>query len=159
MVSPGLSFDWSFNVSVGRSRRGPTLASMEESEHPWGQEQTPFDALGGEDRINSIVDRFYDLIDADAPTLRAMLPADDSVSRRKLFMYLVEWTGGPELYTPERGHPMMKRRHLPFSIGSDEVETWLGCMARSLDDNEVDGQIRSFLDEKLTALAWHMRNR
>jgi hemoglobin len=73
-------------------------------------------------------------------------------------MYLVEWTGGPELYSPERGHPMMRKRHLPFSIGHDEVETWLACMARSLDDNEVDGHVRAFLDEKLTALARHMQN-
>jgi hemoglobin len=131
---------------------------MEQPEHPWGDEATPFDTLGGEERIRSIVDRLYDLIDADAPTLRAMLPADDSVSRQKLFMYLVEWTGGPELYSPERGHPMMRRRHLPFPIGQDEVETWLACMGRALDDTDITGQIRTFLDEKLTALAWHMRN-
>jgi hemoglobin len=131
---------------------------MEQTEQPWGDEPTPFDALGGEVRIRSIVERFYDVIDADAPTLRAMLPSDDSVSRQKLFMYLVEWTGGPELYTPERGHPMMRQRHLPFAIGYDEVETWLACMARSLDDNDVEGPVRRFLDEKITALARHMQN-
>lgn len=131
---------------------------MEQSEHPWGNETTPFDALGGEARIEAIVERFYDLIEADAPTLRSMLPADDSVSRQKLFKYLVEWTGGPELYTPERGHPMLRKRHLPFSIGHDEADTWLTCMARSLDDNDVKGKVRSFLDEKLTVLAGHMRN-
>ena len=131
---------------------------MQQPEQPWGPEATPFDALGGAGRIRSIVDRFYDLIDADAPTLRAMLPANDSVSRDKLFAYLVEWTGGPELYTPERGHPMMRRRHLPFSIGADEVEAWLSCMGRALDDNDVEGPVRAFLDEKLAALAQHMQN-
>jgi hemoglobin len=131
---------------------------MERSEHPWGDEPTPFDALGGEPRIRSIVERFYDLIDADAPTLRAMLPVDDSVSRQKLSAYLIEWTGGPEVYTAERGHPMLRRRHLPFAIGHDEVETWLSCLGQALDDNEVAGQVREFLDEKLTALAWHMQN-
>jgi hemoglobin len=148
-------------VLAQRSQRGPlssTLPVMLTPEHPWGQEATPFDALGGEARIRSIVDRFYDLIDADAPTLRAMLPANDSVSRDKLFAYLVEWTGGPESYTAERGHPMMRRRHLPFAIGSEEVETWLANMGHALDDNGVDGQVRSFLDEKLTTLAWHMKN-
>lgn len=131
---------------------------MQKPQQPWGPDATPFDALGGADRIRRIVDRFYDLIDEDAPTLRAMLPTNDSVSRDKLFAYLVEWTGGPELYTPERGHPMMRKRHLPFSIGADEVETWLSCMGRALDDNDVDGSVRTFLDEKLTALAWHMQN-
>ena len=131
---------------------------MQQPEHTWGDEPTPYDALGGEAKIRSVVERFYDLIDADAPTLRAMLPKDDSVSRQKLFMYLVEWTGGPELYTPERGHPMMRKRHLPFAIGHDEVETWLACMGQSLDENLVEGPVRAFLDEKITALAWHMRN-
>ena len=127
--------------------------------HPWGEADTPFDALGGEVAIRAIVDRFYDIIDADAPTLRALLPANDSVSRDKLYAYLVEWTGGPALYTPERGHPRMRMRHLPFPIGEDEVTQWLDCMARALDDNDVTGDVRTFLDERLTALAHHMRNR
>jgi hemoglobin len=124
----------------------------------WGPYPTPFDALGGEVRIRSIVDRFYDNIDADAPVLRAMLPKNDAVSRDKLYAYLVEWTGGPELYTPERGHPRMRMRHAPFSIGPDEVETWLRCFALSLDDNDVDGEIRAFLDTQITALAHRMQN-
>ena len=73
--------------------------------NPWGPEPTPYEALGGEDRIRSIVDDFYDEIDREAPTLRAMLPRDDTVSRDKLHAYLVEWTGGPARYTPTRGHP------------------------------------------------------
>ena len=132
---------------------------MEQSEHQWGIEPTPFDALGGEARIRSIVERFYDLIESDAPVLRAMLPADDSVVRKKLSLYLTEWSGGPEVYTADRGHPMLRRRHLPFAIGKEEVETWLACMGRALDDNGVDGQVRDFLDEKIAALAWHMMNK
>jgi len=131
---------------------------MTDTENPWGAFATPFDALGGEAKIRSIVDRFYDLVDADAPVLRAMLPRDDSVSREKLSAYLVEWTGGPELYTPERGHPRMRMRHAPFEIGPDEVETWLRCFAQSLDDNQVEGEIRDFLDTRITALAHHMQN-
>ena len=126
--------------------------------HPWGPEPTPYEALGGDDRIRAIVDDFYDEIDRESPTLRAMLPRDDSVSRDKLHAYLVEWTGGPALYTPTRGHPRMRMRHLPFAIGADEVEQWLGCMATALDRNEVDGDVRDFLDDRITALAHHMQN-
>jgi hemoglobin len=129
-----------------------------EAANGWGPFDTPFDALGGEEKVRSIVDRFYDIVDADAPTLRAMLPKDDSVSRNKLFAYLVEWTGGPELYSTERGHPRMRMRHAPFSIGPDEVATWLRCFAQSLDENAVDGEIRAFLDDRISALAHHMQN-
>ncbi|MGI9666145.1 MAG: group II truncated hemoglobin [Acidimicrobiia bacterium] len=131
---------------------------MTTTTNPWGDAPTPFEAMGGEPVIRAVVDRFYDLIDADAPTLRAMLPADDSVSRDKLYAYLVEWTGGPALYSPERGHPRMRMRHAPFAIGEQEVIQWLACMEQSLDDNDVTGDVRAFLDEKLDALAHHMRN-
>lgn len=127
-------------------------------EHPWGDAPTPYEALGGDGVIRSIVDRFYDIVDADAPVLRGMLPKDDSVSRDKLSAYLVEWTGGPAVYTPTRGHPRMRMRHLPFAIGEAEVTIWLACMARALDDNNVRGQVRAFLDNRLTNLAHHMRN-
>lgn len=126
--------------------------------HPWGQAGTPFEALGGEERIRAIVDRFYDIIDADAPTVRAMLPRDDSQSRDRLYAYLVEWSGGPALYTPERGHPRMRMRHLPFPIGGTEVDDWLRCFNRSLDENDVDGPVREFLDERIGNLALHMQN-
>lgn len=131
---------------------------MPATAHAWGDASSPFEALGGEQPIRSIVERFYDIIDADAPVLRAMLPANDSVSREKLYAYLVEWTGGPALYSPTRGHPRMRMRHLPFAIGETEVATWLDCMGRALDENEVEGPVRSFLDDRITALAHHMRN-
>jgi len=132
---------------------------MEAEANPWGPFETPFDAVGGQEKIRSIVDRFYDIVDDDAPVLREMLPRDDSVSRDKLFAYLVEWTGGPALYTPDHGHPRMRMRHQPFSIGPEEVETWLRCFSQSLDDNSVVGPIRGFLDDRVTALAHHMQNR
>ena len=132
---------------------------MTKTVHPWGPFDTPYIALGGEERIRSIVEDLYDTIDRDAPVLRAMLPANDSVSRQKLFEYLVEWTGGEDLYSSNRGHPRLRMRHMPFAIGEDEISTWLACMSESLDANGVAGDIRSFLDDRLRALAHHMRNR
>ena len=131
---------------------------MTETTHAWGDAATPFDAIGGEAKIRAIVHTFYDRIDSDAPVLRAMLPKDDSTSRRKLADYLVEWTGGPALYTPERGHPRMRMRHMPFVIGESEVKAWLACMKYALDTLEVNGSVRAFLDERITALAHHMQN-
>lgn len=124
----------------------------------WGDAATPFEALGGEEVIRSVVEDFYDAVDAEAPTLRAMLPKDDSGSRRKLGDYLIEWTGGPALYTPARGHPRMRMRHMPFTITESDAVDWLACMASSLDANGVSGPVRSFLDGRLTALALHMVN-
>jgi len=131
---------------------------MSKSAHPWGDESSPFEALGGEAVIRSIVEDFYDIIDAEAPVLRAMLPKDDSTSRRKLGDYIVEWTGGPELYTPERGHPRMKMRHMPFVIAESDARQWLACMTKALDVNDVNGDVRAFLDQRIEQLAWHLVN-
>lgn len=134
-------------------------SAMTSGRHAWGDADTPFDALGGEAAVRAVVERFYDIIDVEVPTLRSMLPTDDRVSRDKLFAYLVEWTGGPALYTPKRGHPRLRMRHMPFAIGEEEVGLWLAAMTRSLDDNHVAGDVRDFLDDRFSALAHHMRNR
>ena len=55
--------------------------------HPWGDAATPYEELGGEAVVRKLVDRFYDRIRDDSPSLRAMHPADDSNSRRNLFEY------------------------------------------------------------------------
>ncbi len=131
---------------------------MTQTAKAWGDFDTPFDALGGESTIRSIVERFYDIVDAEAPNVRALLPKDDSLTRDKLFEYLVEWTGGPALYSSTRGHPRMRMRHMPFAIGASEVESWLECFNKSLDENSVKGPVRVFFEEKITALAHSMQN-
>ncbi|KAA3635277.1 MAG: hypothetical protein DWP92_11300, partial [Armatimonadetes bacterium] len=77
---------------------------------------------------------------------------------RKLGDYLIEWTGGPALYTPERGHPRMRMRHEPFVITETDAATWLACMAKALDRQNVKGEVRSFLDDRIHALAFHLVN-
>jgi hemoglobin len=140
---------------------GSTLTYVSDSvetQHAWGSAATPFEALGGETVIRGVVEDFYDLVNAEAPVLRAMLPKDDSTSRRKLGDYLIEWTGGPALYTPVRGHPRMRMRHMPFVITETDAVDWFRCMGMALDGRGISGPVRSFLDERLRALALHMVN-
>ena len=108
--------------------------------------------------MRALADRFYDVIDDGSPTLRAMLPADLSVSKQKFYEYLSGWLGGPQLYVEKRGHPRLRMRHMPFPIGIAEVHEWLRCMGIALDGEDVSGQLRGFLDEQFSAVAHHMRN-
>lgn len=126
---------------------------------PWGDAVTPYAAIGGDTRVSELSQRFYDRVDASAPTLRRMLPADDSVSRTKLYEFLSGWMGGPPLYMEKRGHPRLRMRHLPFSIGAAEVDEWLRCMGEALDEMEIDGRLRSYLDAEFHRSAHWMRNR
>lgn len=119
-----------------------------------------FELLGGTDGIRTLVDRFYDIMDAEpeAAGIRALHPPDLASSREKLFLFLTGWTGGPPLYIEKHGHPMLRARHLPFPIGQAERDAWVWCMDRALDDHEMPGELRSFLRQRFRAVADHMRN-
>ncbi len=126
--------------------------------HPWGDADTPYAELGGESVLMTLVDRFYDRIDAEAPELRAMHPADDSNSRRNLFEFLSGWMGGPGLYIERKGHPQLRMRHLPFTIGVPEAAEWMRCMRGAIDDVGVAEPLRTYLDTRLEQTAQHVRN-
>jgi hemoglobin len=57
---------------------------------------TPYEAIGGIDKVDELVDRFYDLmaLDPNFAELRAMHPQDLSSSREKLKFFLTGWMGG-----------------------------------------------------------------
>lgn len=120
----------------------------------------PYDSLGGEVGIRRLVDRFYDLMDIapEAVNVRALHATSLKASREKLYKYLTGWTGGPPLYEQEYGHPRLRMRHFPFAIGARERDEWLWCMDTALDEHEAPPELKTFLREKLHALADHMRN-
>lgn len=137
-----------------RTTPGPPPATA----HPWGDAVTPYEELGGADRLRTLVNHFYDRVDADSPRLREMHPQDDRNSRRNLFEYLSGWMGGPNLYTERKGHPRLRMRHLPFAIGTVEAAEWMSCMRSALDDAAVGEPLRGFLEARFTELTAHMRN-
>lgn len=123
--------------------------------------QTPFEQLGGDAGVRKIVDRFYDLMDTapEAATIRRLHAQSLKASREKLHLFLTGWTGGPPAYVERFGHPRLRMRHFPFSIGARERDEWLWCMDRALEEHEMPGELRQDLRTKLHALADHMRNR
>lgn len=122
--------------------------------------QTPYELLGGEAGIRSLVDRFYDLMDSspEAAHVRALHAKSLKASREKLFLFLSGWTGGPQLYVERFGHPRLRMRHFPFAIGTRERDEWLWCMDRALAEHEMPENLRTHLRERFHALADHMRN-
>ena len=121
----------------------------------------PYDLLGGEAAVRKLVDRFYDLMD-EVPeffVVRKLHPADLTGSREKLFMFLSGWLGGPQLYVQKHGHPMLRARHLPFSIGTAERDGWIACMKQAMEDCRIDEGMRAWLLQSLFGTADWMRNR
>lgn len=127
----------------------------------FGPDRTPFDAIGGEHGVRALVDRFYDHMDAnpDYRAIRDLHPDDLADSREKLRLFLVGWLGGPPLYVERFGHPRLRMRHAPFPIGDQERDQWLACMADAMNEQGIDGELRTFLDQRFAHVADFMRNR
>lgn len=122
--------------------------------------ETIFDAVGGLDGVRALVDRFYDLMDAEGEYagIRALHPPTLDGSREKLFLFLTGWMGGPPLYIQKYGHPRLRARHLPFPIGVSERDQWLSCMQRAMVESTVPAKTQAFLYERLSQVADFMRN-
>ena len=118
-----------------------------------------YDLIGGDSAVRLLVDRFYDLMDEkeEVQTIRQQHAKSLKVSREKLYLFLSGWLGGPDLYIQKYGHPMLRRRHLPFTISETHRDQWLLCMNQTLDE-QVDEPVRQQLKDSFFKVADHMRN-
>jgi hemoglobin len=122
---------------------------------------TPYTMIGGEAALRRLVRRFYELMDTlpEAYGIRKLHQPTWTVPKRSYSCTLTGWLGGPQLYVEKYGHPMLRARHLPFPIASDEAEQWMLCMRQAMAEVIEDEALRSSLDKALGNLALHMRNR
>lgn len=116
----------------------------------------PYDEIGAE-KLSQLVDIFYSYV-AKHPKLTPIFPEDLTETARKQKQFLTQYLGGPNLYTEEHGHPMMKMRHNKFSITPERAEAWLACMRIAMDEVGLDGKIRHDLYRRLVLTANHMVN-
>jgi len=123
-------------------------------------QETHFQRIGGEENVRALVERFYDLMDTlpEAYAIRKLHPENLQDSRDKLFKFLTGWMGGPQYYIEQYGHPMLRRRHLPFPIGDVERDQWMLCMNLALQEVVADEDLRQALSLAFDKVANHMRN-
>jgi hemoglobin len=122
---------------------------------------TPYETMGGDAKVRALVDRFYDLMDLEpayTELRQAHGPSLDD-ARDKLYWFLSGWLGGPNHYTERFGHPRLRARHLPFSIGIKERDQWLACMFQSMKEVEVDPVLAERLEQSFFQTADWMRNK
>jgi len=122
--------------------------------------QSFYQQIGGEQPLRELVNRFYAIM-AELPaadSIRAMHPDDLGGSADKLFKFLSGWSGGPDLYIEEFGHPRLRRRHLPIRIGNSERDQWMHCMDLAMQQCGLSEQLRHDLYQALYNTADFMRN-
>jgi len=122
---------------------------------------TTYEKIGGDPVVAKLCAQFYELMDTvpQFAELRAMHPADLKNSSEKLYMFLSGWMGGPDLFVEKFGHPRLRGRHMPFSIGLQERDQWVACMVLAMEDVGIDEAVRAKLLENFFHTADFMRNK
>jgi hemoglobin len=124
----------------------------------------PFDRLGGEAAVRSLVEHFYDAMTELEPALALLHPCDADgrvtrSSRDRFALFFMGWLGGPQDYIAQHGHPRLRMRHASVPVDGAMASAWMRCMRIAFDRSGVDGDVRAFLEEKLADLAQFLRNR
>lgn len=123
-----------------------------------GTPENFYDAVGGEDTFRRIVHRFYVEVAAD-DVLRPLYPEQDlGPAEDRLRLFLMQYWGGPHTYSEQRGHPRLRMRHVPFSIGPIERDAWLRCMKVAVDEAGLDEEHRARLWQYLEMAANSLMN-
>jgi hemoglobin len=134
---------------------------------PLGPGNTPFDVIG-HDAAVALAHRFYDHMDEHEPALVAVHRNEGAnegkrkVSpevRERFAMFLVEWLGGPQIYSSAHGHPRLRMRHAHVPIGVELRDAWLRCMNAALEHPSIHDDVRVFLARRFAEVADFLRNR
>lgn len=122
------------------------------------EEVSVYELAGGDEPFALLVDAFYRGVEQD-PLLRPMYPEDLEPGKEHLFLFLTQFFGGPPRYQSQRGHPRLRMRHFPFSIGLAERDAWLKHMRAAVAEVGFEGPVREALLEYFERAAHFLMNR
>jgi hemoglobin len=120
--------------------------------------QTLYEWIGGAETVRRLVEAFYPKVQAN-PVIGPLFPEDITPVMEKQYMFLTQFFGGPQLYTNEYGHPMMRARHLHVPITKEGADAWLGCMKEALAEIGLEPEKQLVVLERLKGPAYHFVNR
>ena len=133
--------------------------------HDWqpGPDNPPYLALGGEAGVRQLAEAFYDAMGEHEPALARLHTLDaegrvDRDSRDRFALFLIGWLGGPQDYMARHGHPRLRMRHAHFLVDEAMRDAWLRSMKVALDAQNVQGELRRFLDQRFAQVADFLRN-
>lgn len=125
----------------------------------------PYEALGGEEGVKSLVKEFYEIMNTDPKAINCknthplneagMIPEE---IQEKLIFFLSGFSGGPQLFMEKIGPPKMRMRHGHVKIGTREREEWLYCMRKALKKKKLTKKEYDLIFNSFIALAHRIQN-
>jgi hemoglobin len=139
------------------------VADSEEVQKSLSPEVTPYELLGGSEPVLALAKTFYDVMERDEPELTALHRLADHGGvhdeiRRRFGLFLVGWLGGPQDYVAQHGHPRLRMRHGRVPVDERMRDAWLRSMRSALDAQNVQGELRAYLDRRFAEVADFLRN-
>ncbi len=115
-----------------------------------------YDQLGGDAVFTPLLADFYARISSSG--IVHLFPSDFAETARKQAAFQRMFWGGPDDYTPWRGPPRLRARHLPFVIGHAEAAVWMECMHAAVAESGMPAELRSPFLERMAQIATAMIN-
>lgn len=112
----------------------------------------------GEEKIKKLIHDFYIELRNDK-VLAPMYKGDFDAAEERLFLFMIQYLGGPTTYNEKRGHPKLRQRHMVFPVTDKAKENWLKNMKIALDKSKIDKPEREFLWNYFKQTAEFLKNR
>ncbi len=112
----------------------------------------------GKDGFAQLTHSFYQKVKGD-DLIGPMYPVNDwEGAEERLRDFFCFRFGAQTRYVEKRGHPRLRARHMPFSIGIAERDRWIKLMGQALDETVEDLEAREALRSFFSEVADFVRN-
>jgi len=112
----------------------------------------------GDENLKKLIHDFYSGVKRD-PILQPMYKNDFEAAEERLYLFVIQYLGGPDLYNQKRGHPRLKMRHVLFPINEEVKQHWLKNMKNALDQSLIEKNDKEYLWNYFTQTADFLKNR
>jgi hemoglobin len=116
-----------------------------------------YDRIGAE-KLRKLIHDFYLGIRNDE-VLRPMYKDSLEAAEERLFLFMVQYLGGPDDYNKLRGHPRLRMRHIQFPVNEKAKEHWLKNMKQALNISDIGENEQDFLWNYFSQTAEFLKNR
>ncbi len=112
----------------------------------------------GNKNLKKLIHDFYVEI-ANDTLLKPMYKDGLDAAEERLYLFMVQYLGGPRYYDEKRGHPRLRQRHVDFRIDEEAKDNWLRNMKIVLDKSDISGDDKKYLWEYFEKTAAFLKNK
>lgn len=110
-----------------------------------------------------MIERFYEVMFVTEPALTRLHQTApdgrvDPAMQHRFELFVIGWLGGPQDYTAQHGHPRLRMRHARVQVDLAMRDAWLRCMDQAMNEVQITGPVRNYLDARFVEVADFMRN-